>query len=363
MPKGQHSNDIIKNAKNKTFQRCIIKILFIRRDNIGDLICTTPAIHSVREKYPDAKIGLLVNSYNVDVIKRNPDVNELYIYEKAKHAPDKNKLSVWWDNFKVFHQIRKERYDVAIAGGSYSPTLAKYTFFTGAKLKIGYGKKDALNLFYNKPLVPLAAPAHEVLRVFNLLGPLGIHRVPGKLILVPDDAELTKVELYKKKSVKNSLKPLLAIAISARIKANKWSTDKFMELIDKILLQETANVLLLWSPGSENNPTFPGDNESAERISRNFEGRIIAYPTPSLKSLIAAIAGSDIVITLDTGSLHMAAALGKITVALMTKGKAKAWYPWKTRNVVITAESEVDEIQVDSVLQALDSCIKDFHSA
>ena len=295
------------------------------------------------------------------MIKDNPDINELYIYEKAKHAPDKNKFSVWWDNFKVFHRIRKERYDVAIACGSYSPTLAKYTFFTGAKLKIGYGKKAAQNLFYNKPVVALAAPAHEVIRVFKLLGPLGIHDGPGKLVLVPDDAELKRFEAYKKNAVKDPLKPLLAIAISARIKANKWSAEKFMELIDKILLHETANVLLLWAPGSENNPTFPGDNESAERISRNFEGRIIAYPTPSLKSLIAAIAGSDVVITLDTGSLHMAAALGKVTVAMMTKGKAKTLYPWKTRNIVITAENAVDEIQVDSVLQTLDSCIKDFH--
>ncbi len=315
----------------------------------------------MREKYPDAKIGILVNSYNADVIEHNPDIDEIYIYEKAKHTPDKNKLSVWWDNFKVFHRIRKERYDVAIACGSYSPTLAKYAFFSGAKLRIGYSKKKTLNLFYNKPMGPLASPGHEVIRVCNLLGPLGIHDGPGKLILVPDNAELKRFELYKKNALKDPSKPLLAIAISARIKANKWSTEKFIELIEKILLPETASVLLLWSPGSENNPTFPGDNESAELISRNFEGRIIAYPTPSLKSLIAAIAGSDIVITLDTGSLHMAAALGKVTVAMMTKGKALTWYPWKTRNTVITAENAVDEIQADSVMQALDDCIKDFH--
>jgi ADP-heptose:LPS heptosyltransferase len=314
----------------------------------------------VREKFPDAKIGLLVNSYNVDVIKNNPDINELYVYEKAKHAPDRKKLSVWLDNFKVFHQIKKEKYDVAIACGSYSPTLAKYTFFTGAGLRIGYGKKDALDLFYNKPMVPLAAPGHEVIRVFNLLSPLGIDDGPGKLILVPDSEELKRFEAYKKNTVKYPGKPLLAIAVSARIKANKWSTEKFIALIDKILLQETANILLLWSPGSAENPVFPGDDESAELISRHFGERIIAYPTPTLKTLIAAIAGSDIVITLDTGSLHMAAALNKVTVALMTKGKSLTWYPWKTRNIVITAEHTVEEIQADNVWQAVHDCIKNF---
>ncbi len=315
----------------------------------------------MREKYPDAKIGILVNSYNADVMEHNPDIDEIHVYEKAKHTPDRSMLSAWWDNLKVFRRIRKERYDVAIACGSYSPTLERYAFFTGAKIRIGYSKKKTRTFFYNKPVIPAAGDAHEVIRVFNLLSPMGIHGGPGRLILVPDNAELKRFEVYKEKALKDSFKPLLAIAISARIRANKWSTEKFTSLIDKILLQETADVLLLWAPGSENNPTFPGDDESAGLIGRHFEGRVIAYPTPALKSLIAAIAGSDIIITLDTGSLHMAAALNKITVALMTKGKSLNWYPWETRNIVITAEHAVEEIQADDVWQAVDDCIKDFH--
>ena len=86
------------------------KILFIRRDNIGDLVCTTPSIRAVREKYPDAKIGILVNTYNADTVSNNPDIDEVYIYEKAKHATDKNKLSVWRSNLKVLLKIRKEKY-------------------------------------------------------------------------------------------------------------------------------------------------------------------------------------------------------------------------------------------------------------
>ncbi len=295
------------------------------------------------------------------MVAGNPDIDKIYIYEKAKHAPHKTKLSVWLDNLKVLRSLRKERYDMAIACGSYySPTSAKYTFFTGAKLRIGYGKKDALNFFYNKVVVPLAGNEHEVGKVFNLLSALGISGQPGNLVLVPDEGEFKRVGIYKKTAGIGTDKPLLAVAISARIKANKWSTANYITLIDKILLQDTAHVLLLWAPGSENNPTFPGDNESAERIIRHFEGRIMAYPTPSLKSLIAALALSDIVITLDTGSLHMAAALHKVTVALMTKKKSLSWYPWKTENIVLTAENEVNEIPVDDVFKAVNDCINAF---
>lgn len=341
------------------FQGHTIKILFIRRDNIGDLICTTPAIHAAREKYPDAKIGVLVNSYNAGVIADNPDINEIYIYEKAKHAAGKGKLSVWLDNFKIFHRIRSERYDVAVACGSYSPTLAKYAFFTGAVRKIGYAPGNTPNFFLNTPVPLPGAAIHETIKVFNLLGPLGIHGEPGKLILATDAMEMKKFADYRKIALKSHGKPVAAIAISARLRANKWSTEKFIALIDRILARDSCQVLLLWAPGSESNPTFPGDDESAERISSRFGEKIAAYPTRSLKSLIAAISGSDIVMTLDTGSLHIAAAMGRATVALMTKEKALTWYPWKTKNIVLTTDNAVEDIQVSDVLEAVDKFIED----
>ena len=105
------------------------------------------------KKYPDAKIGILVNTYNADAVSNNPNIDEVFIYEKAKHAPDKNKLSVWWSNLKVLLKIRKERYEIVIGCGAYSPQLARYMLLTGAKTRIGYLKKGMeKSKFYNMPL-------------------------------------------------------------------------------------------------------------------------------------------------------------------------------------------------------------------
>jgi heptosyltransferase-3 len=49
-----------------------MKILLVRNDNIGDLICTTPAIEALRKKYPKAQIDIVVNSYNFVAINNNP---------------------------------------------------------------------------------------------------------------------------------------------------------------------------------------------------------------------------------------------------------------------------------------------------
>ncbi|HNI74563.1 MAG TPA: hypothetical protein PLX65_13740, partial [Accumulibacter sp.] len=68
-------------------------ILVIRRDNIGDLLCTTPLFHALRRHYPESRIVALVNSYNAPALQGNTDVDQVLVYEKAKHrAPDR---SLW----------------------------------------------------------------------------------------------------------------------------------------------------------------------------------------------------------------------------------------------------------------------------
>jgi ADP-heptose:LPS heptosyltransferase len=311
----------------------------------------------LRNKFPGARIDVLVNSYNADVLANNPDVDTIYIYEKEKHFKDRNRLLTWLKNLKLLLKIRKQRYDVAIGCGSYSPTLEKYTFLTGAKVRMGYLKKKQRFSFYNEGIAPISENVHEVVKIFNLIKPLGIEAEPGELILVPNCLEQTKFKDFKIANYENTRRPSLAVAISARIKKNRWPIEKFIALIDKLLNQDNVNVLLLWAPGSVHNPTFPGDDEAADII-RRLNEKVKGYSTLTLGALVAAISLSDVVITLDTGSLHIAAALKKPTVALMTKGKAQSWYPWKTDNIVLTSEDSVEDISVDEVLDAVNKLVE-----
>ena len=346
------------NGMNKIEIDNIKKILLIRRDNIGDLICTTPAIHALRKKFPEASIDVLVNSYNADALANNPDVDKTYVYEKEKHFKNRNRLSTWLKNLKLLLKIRKQRYDVAIGCGSYSPMLERYTFLTGAKVRIGYFKKKQKFSLYNKGVVSTSENVHEVIKIFNLIKPLGIETEPGGLILWPSYLEQARFQDFKMASYKNTGKPIVAVAISARIKKNKWPVEKFIDLIEKLLSQNSVNVLLLWAPGSMNNPTFPGDDEAADIIISRFAEKVKGYPTSTLGALVAAISLSDVVITLDTGSLHIASALQKPTVALMTKGKAQSWYPWKTKSIVLASGDSVENTSVDDVLNAVNTLVE-----
>ncbi|HMG60523.1 MAG TPA: hypothetical protein VK583_12390, partial [Burkholderiales bacterium] len=78
------------------------RILVIRRDNIGDLVCTTPLIFALRERFPLAHIAALVNTYNEPVLSGNAAIDAVYAYEKGKHRGEKRSIvSVYADRLNL----------------------------------------------------------------------------------------------------------------------------------------------------------------------------------------------------------------------------------------------------------------------
>ncbi|MFH1867921.1 MAG: hypothetical protein ABH843_03020, partial [Candidatus Omnitrophota bacterium] len=58
------------------------RILLVRTDRLGDLVLTTPAIKAVRDSYPDAYIAMVVRPYTELVVRDNPCLNEVIVYDK-----------------------------------------------------------------------------------------------------------------------------------------------------------------------------------------------------------------------------------------------------------------------------------------
>ena len=329
------------------------KILFIRRDNIGDLVCTTPAIAAAHLAFPHSKIGLLVNTYNVDAVADNPDIDEVYIYEKAKHAPDKNKVSVWLNNARVLLRIRRERYDVAIGCGSYSPRLARYTLMTGAKMRIGYAKKGVdASRWYTSPLIEPDGPFHEVERTMHLLSPLGVDGVQ-QLRIFPSLAAVRHFCSFADSSGGLGT-PCVAMHISSRKPENRWPAENFISLGREWVKQYGTRILLLWSPGSEKNVYHPGDDEKAHIIADALGRDVIAYQTTQLSELIAALSAADIVVCGDGGAMHLAAGLGKPIAAIWGSTNSDRWRPFGVPHVVLADKSrKAENVDVSSVFNAV----------
>ena len=85
-----------------------MKILIIRRDNIGDLICTTPLFEVLRHRYPNAYLAALVNSYNAPAIQGNPYLDAVFAYTKGKHAAGESVAQAYLKRLKLLWSLRRQ---------------------------------------------------------------------------------------------------------------------------------------------------------------------------------------------------------------------------------------------------------------
>lgn len=335
------------------------KILIIRRDNIGDLICTLPLIASIRALHPEARIDLLVNSYCEPVVANNTYIDNVFVYTKAKHRNSKEALiAVVFRRLWLTLKLCACRYDwLVLANVGYSPRPLRWARQIGGKRIVGFveGAHVGKDKVLTDPIVlDRGKVRHEVEYLMELIQPFGaVSKIPT-LSIVPEPDALDYAHRMLNRI--DNRKPLIGLSISARLHSQQWPAESFIELIHQI--QAKMSCVLFWSPGSQRNAAHPGDDEKAQKIF-NACARldVTMFPTKSLMQLIAGVTQIDLLVTADGGALHVGAACEKPIVALFGDSDPRQWYPWGVPHVILHPDSrDVRSIaahQVSEAIQAL----------
>jgi ADP-heptose:LPS heptosyltransferase len=320
------------------------KILIIRRDNIGDLVCTTPLIAALRQRFPEGWLGALVNSYNAPVLDGNPDLDEVFVYTKAKHRGQNESLpGILWRRLMMMRQLRRMQLDdVILAAPAPQPRLIALARWLKPKRIIGFGENGGLDVSLSLD----KDDRHEVEDVFRVATIYGIEGPPPTCkVAVP---------------IAVSPAPTLTIGvhISARKPSQRWPAERFAETIKAIASLGPVRFILLWSPGTEDNPLHPGDDAKAREVMARVgaSATVIPSPTQTLAELIAALAECDAMICADGGAMHIGAGLGLPIVCLFGNSGATHWRPWGVHYRLLQKPSlDVADIGVDEVVSAFAS--------
>jgi heptosyltransferase-3 len=314
-----------------------LKILVIRRDNIGDLVCTTPLFAALRRRYPDAHLAALVNSYNAAVLAGNPDLDAVYAYTKLKHrGAGESALGIVLERLRLFARLRRERFDdVVLAKGSF----------------------DRQGLAHARPLRPLALPEprdaelHEVEIMMQLAAALDAREPPGPLRVyaAPERAAAWRARF----PALAGGKPWIAVHISARQSSRVWPVEKYIALVRSL----DAGVVLVWAPGGADDPRHPGDDARAAAIVTRAGPGVTLLParTERLEDLVAVLSLCRAFIGVDGGAMHVAAGLGLPIVALFENlpYKMRHWHPWQVPHEMVAPETrDIADIPVEPVLAA-----------
>ncbi|MFU2316333.1 glycosyltransferase family 9 protein [Rahnella sp. PCH160] len=321
-----------------------MKILIIRRENIGDLILTTPLISMLAKNH---HVDMLVNSYNKQVLEGNPGVSKVHHYTKLHHENSyTKKIKAILRRITTTLTIWREGYDVAIVAGNWNKRPLQWARLSRAKRIIAIGS-DAPDSVTDK--IPYMKDGmHMVEQMAQLARPLNCHTKPGKL-----DLWLTKSEIeFAAHKIKNTYNfPLYGLQISSRKEKQRWSVENYIEIAHRLARDEPCKIILFWSPGSADNQRHPGDDEKAKYIINACKDIImVPFNTVNLRELMAGMSLCNQIITSDGGALHIAAGVGKPVVALFGNSDPLVWGPWKVPYRIITsADEDVAHISTDEV--------------
>jgi ADP-heptose:LPS heptosyltransferase len=322
--------------------------LIIRRDNIGDLVCTTPLIRAMRQRFPEAWLGALVNSYNAPVLEGNPDLDEVFVYTKAKHrSKDESLPGILWRRLMMMRRLRRMRLDdVIIATPAAQPRSIQLARWLQPQRIIGFGGGGGLDI----SLPVDGADRHEVEDVFRLAAIYGIGGPPPQCRV--SAGAVARVRCVPPGTL------TIGIHISARKPSQRWPADRFAAAIRAIATQIPVRFILLWSPGADNDPQHPGDDAKAQDLLERVgaDATVIPRPTQQLAELITALAECDALICADGGAMHLGAGLGLPIVCLFGNSGAQHWRPWGVPYRLLQKPSfDVADIGVDEVVGAFNS--------
>lgn len=322
-------------------------ILVVRRDNIGDLVCTTPLFALLRQRVPRAWIGAWVNRYNAPVLHGHPDVDAVYVYAKSKHRlPGESRTALLGARLRALVELRRRRIDWLILPHSGSQPSAE---------------RVARWLAPRRVLRPSegGADRHEVVRVCSVLQAVGM--LDGEtplppLKVVPDAGQVARLRAELEGRRRTPSRPLIALHLSARKPSQRLPLDRWLAVIER--LSARADLMLLWAPGGADDPQHPGDDALAQSLlealgRRGVRPALTPIPTRDLASLIAALAICDAAILSDGGAMHLAAGLGKPVVALFGATPPAVWRPWGVTHRVLRPPSrEVRELDAAAIVDA-----------
>ncbi len=289
-------------------------ILVVRNDRFGEFLLNIPVFRALKEAYPDAQLTLAVN----------PAVRELA--ECIEYA---DKVAVWDDNFKK--GLRKHKFNLCIV---LNPTKEAHvlSFWAGIPKRVGYDRKWGILLTHKMPDNKNLGLKHEVEYNLDLVGLLGV-KTPDKSI------SLGKLPVCKNPKYAEAV--VIHPFTSDPVK--QWPIERFQQLAKDLSNQGGLRVLIV------------GKDEGGGREFDDLGNNIInLINKTTLVGLAQVLKQCKLLISCDSGPMHLAVAVGTPVVALFRNdlvGKtSKRWGPWGKGHIVIE-RSDLGDITVDEVFE------------
>ena len=316
-----------------------LRFLIVRLGSLGDVVHAIPAVAALIDRYPKARVDWIVDPRYGDLVKRIDRIGNVIPFDSR---------AGWRLLIATARRLRGERYDAALdlQGLLKSAVLAR---MAGARRTIGFNRahlrEPLANLFYTETHDP-GDVVHVIDKGLALMRSLDVHETRARFPLdVPAPSEPGGYVL---------------INPSAAWPNKRWPPERFGALAAAIRARHNLTSMVLWGPGEE---------ALAEAVAAASNGAAQTAPPTTIVDILALARGARLMISGDTGPMHIAGAVGTPIVALFGPTMYERNGPWSPSDISISRFEHcachyerrcrrtrpcIEDIAVDEVLAAVD---------
>lgn len=319
-------NKVISLLKfSKTLEKKYVKkILIIKLAALGDTILLIPILRVIRAKFPGSKIEMLVTGINSGAVENCPYIDELRFFDINSQIKSPFLF------LRLIRILRKEKFDIIFDFEQRIRISALITHFIKAKRSFGFNTKGYFRHYLYTNVVAHRKDQHELECYCDLVREITGEIIDKKLgFWIPENdrfwaKEFLKGILGNKKII--VLHPGCGGNLNRGGRAREWPRENFIELINRLCWDNIQFII----SGGENEVNL------AEYIASKVKIKpIVITGKLSISQLAAILELSNLLISSDTGIMHLAAAIGVNLIALFGPTDPKRCKPLTTNiNIV-----------------------------
>ena len=309
----------------------IRKILAIRMEAMGDLLLVAPAVRALKANLPHAELAVLIPHGLQDAARRVLDPERVFTYDFFS-GPELGDGRIFPPDLagylRVIRQLRRERFDLTIDFRGDVRTIFWFGFLSGARHRLAYEDISAGRFLLTESVGYGDTAKPEIQANLDLIRAIGLNvDDQGRPFFPVSGGEEQQVSRLLRQAGVKPTDRLIGIHCFARWWGRMWPLDRVSQVIDRLAQRLGVKVLLIGAAD---------DLPDAQRIAsmtRSHPINLVGKTTTG--ELAALFRRLELLLCIDSGPLHLAAAVGTPTVSLFGPANPAIWAPQGEQHTVI----------------------------
>jgi heptosyltransferase I len=280
---------------------------------LGDAVHVLPVVNALRRAWPRTRITWMIQPLPHQLVQGHENVDEFVLFRRRRGA------AAWRSFSEISNVLAGRRFDLLLDLQVYLKA-GLITSIARADVKLGFDRRRArdLNWLFTTHRIPARATAHVQDSYFEFLDYLGMDPEPVEWRLT-----LTEAERAAQRAFFEQLdRPACGIVVGTSKPEKNWAPERYARLLEAIETDYGMTPVLLGGPSAP-------EQAAAERIMRETRARAIDALADDVRRLLWLLDGCALLISPDTGPLHIARALDRPIVGLYGYTNPKRYGPYR----------------------------------